>query len=323
MPLAAQIWRVDAMPNREADFAQISDALADASVRPGDTLYVAGSSVAYAGFRLTKRVVIIGPGYMLDENPGLQASVLQATISGAVEVDAGADGAVLEGLSFESRVRVEEAFDVVFRRCRVVARSVNIPLFTVHSGRVTIAQSYIANLGIRDNGAGLAINPGAEARVANSYLLGNGGTSAGIGNGLHAEGQTEVDHVIVQEGVRCSNCVITNSIFDTTDQSFQNSDITYSIFQATAPEGEGNRGGVSTGGLFLGTGSADGRWQLAVGSQARGAGKFGVDAGMFGGSEPYVLSGIPAIPTIYEFTAPTSASQDDGLRIQLKARANN
>jgi len=76
--------------------------------------------------------------------------------------------------------------------------------------------------------------------------------------------------------------------------------------------------------VFVDSGSVstDGDWQLRSGSPAIGAGLDGVDCGMFGGSTPYVLSGIPAIPSIYYFIAPGSASGAEGLQVEIKARAN-
>ena len=67
----------------------------------------------------------------------------------------------------------------------------------------------------------------------------------------------------------------------------------------------------------------DARAQLAASSPAKGAGVGGVDAGAFGGDTPYVLNGIPTIPTIYQLTVPTQVSQGGTLNVQIKAKTNN
>jgi hypothetical protein len=54
-----------------------------------------------------------------------------------------------------------------------------------------------------------------------------------------------------------------------------------------------------------------------------GAGFGGVDVGIFGGPEPYVLSGIPPIPTIYFLTAPAIGEKNTGLPVQIKVKSNN
>lgn len=84
----------------------------------------------------------------------------------------------------------------------------------------------------------------------------------------------------------------------------------------------GNLSNINFSILFKNNNSPDGKWQLADGSIAKGAGVNGVDCGMFGGDEKYVLSGIPPIPTIYEAIVPSTATNKDGLPVQLKAKTN-
>jgi hypothetical protein len=67
----------------------------------------------------------------------------------------------------------------------------------------------------------------------------------------------------------------------------------------------------------------DARYQLAPNSPARGAGENGTDCGAFGGDDPYVLSGIPDIPSIYQLTVPSQVPQNGTLNVQIKAKTNN
>lgn len=67
----------------------------------------------------------------------------------------------------------------------------------------------------------------------------------------------------------------------------------------------------------------DARYQLAPNSPAKGAGENGTDCGAFGGDDPYVLSGIPSIPSIYQLTVPNQVPQNGTLNIQIKAKTNN
>jgi len=74
------------------------------------------------------------------------------------------------------------------------------------------------------------------------------------------------------------------------------------------------------------TNSADSLLRLAPNSPAFGAGYDGVDIGMFGGSDPYILSGIPPFPWIYEiemdpvYQAPAT-STDLRVRVRVRVRA--
>lgn len=69
--------------------------------------------------------------------------------------------------------------------------------------------------------------------------------------------------------------------------------------------------------------SLDARNQLAPNSPARGAGEYGTDCGAFGGDDPYVLSGIPDIPIIYQLSVPSQVPQNRVLNVQIKAKTNN
>ena len=75
---------------------------------------------------------------------------------------------------------------------------------------------------------------------------------------------------------------------------------------------------------FDGTGgySTDGKWQLAPGSPALGAADDGGDCGIFGGQEPYVLSGLPRIPAIFFYRGPGTGN-DAGLPVQIKIMSHN
>jgi hypothetical protein len=71
---------------------------------------------------------------------------------------------------------------------------------------------------------------------------------------------------------------------------------------------------------FIGGITTDKYYMLKPTSTAKGAGTGGIDCGAFGGSDPYVLSGLPAIPHIYDVVAPTSGSATSGLAIKVKVK---
>jgi hypothetical protein len=67
--------------------------------------------------------------------------------------------------------------------------------------------------------------------------------------------------------------------------------------------------------------STDGRWEMKAGSPALGSGSGGVDCGAFGGSTPYILSGVPNLPHIYEADVPASATSSSGLQVSIKVKS--
>ena len=83
--------------------------------------------------------------------------------------------------------------------------------------------------------------------------------------------------------------------------------------------------------VFVGTGtgiSDDGQWRLAVGSPAIQAG-FGstpakpIDAGMYGANTPYVVSGLPTVPSIYFFENTAIGSNSVPINVSIKVKSNN
>ncbi|HNY02790.1 MAG TPA: hypothetical protein PKG48_09400, partial [Bacteroidales bacterium] len=90
------------------------------------------------------------------------------------------------------------------------------------------------------------------------------------------------------------------------------------------PVGNGNQQNINMTDVFLGTNSTstDGQWQLAVGSPAIGAGNDGSDCGIFGGATPYVLSGLPSIPAIYEINMPSAGTSANGINVTVKAKTH-
>ena len=72
--------------------------------------------------------------------------------------------------------------------------------------------------------------------------------------------------------------------------------------------------------LFIGGNVPDKAYKLNPTSSAKGAGVGGIDCGAFGGNDSYVLSGLPAIPHIYDIVAPTSGSATSGLAVKVKVK---
>jgi hypothetical protein len=77
-----KIWIVDSNAGSTAkDFTNLQSAHDGATA--GDTLYLVGSPVNYITTKvtITKRLVIIGPGYFLNENPDTQTNVASAFLN--------------------------------------------------------------------------------------------------------------------------------------------------------------------------------------------------------------------------------------------------
>ncbi len=69
--------------------------------------------------------------------------------------------------------------------------------------------------------------------------------------------------------------------------------------------------------------STDGKWQLKAGSPALDAGVGGVDCGVYGGVAPYILSGIPNLPHIYEASVQAATSSESGLQVTILVKSGD
>jgi len=94
---SASKWRVN-NSGIQAGFNSVQQAVSSSQVLPGDTLYVEGSPFSYGNVDLTKRLVIIGPGYFLGQNPETQAC-LSTAIFENIAFNAESDGSFMTGMT--------------------------------------------------------------------------------------------------------------------------------------------------------------------------------------------------------------------------------
>ena len=167
--------------------------------------------------------------------------------------------------------------------------------------------------------------------VNNSYIYywygGSGGTAA------NQSGQFN-NCVFYYTDFDNGSFIIKNSIFTYTHSNDVNCVYQFSLFDTgygTVPSGTGNIGTddgsmgtiVFVGYYNQGSFSTDGQYVLKAGSPAKGTGQSGADMGIYGGTNPYKLSGMPRIPAIYKLTAPSNTTSGNPYTITLSVRSNN
>ncbi|HRJ31037.1 MAG TPA: hypothetical protein PLV21_03260 [Cyclobacteriaceae bacterium] len=331
LTLFAKIWIVDSNPGSASkDFTNLQDAYDGASA--GDTLYLIGSSVSYITSKVTisKRIVIIGPGYFLN-NPETQVSLLPATLQSTstfcteegLEFVAGSEGSVAMGLTFRCLVRVKTS-NILIKRNHFLANTFcNTFLLGVSGSNVSIIQNYFQT---NRNLGGIFVPSGfSTISIRNNYIDGQFSSTLSIQAILNQGSGAEISNNTIEMTVETSNTLFQNNIcvaggfVSSTSVVRNNMHVNNSVF----PAGNGNINGIAFASIFVNTGTTDARWKLKDGSPAIGSGYNGVDMGMFGGAEPYVLSGIPPIPTIYGLEAPLTGEKNTGLPIEIKAKSNN
>jgi len=313
---SAKIWRVN-NAGLPADFITIQAAHDASTVLAGDTLHIEPSTVSYGILISTKKLIIIGPGYFLNENSGQQANPTTAII-GQFTLNEGSSGTVISGLTIpvgESRINTG---NIIITRNNFGNQ--NIFLNGDHSySDIIISGNYGIN---QVSQAGIS-----PFLITNVFIFNN----VFITFNLNAQfSGTMANNVILSSNLKISNFIIKNNIcLDVQWQAVfvgSNNTISNNISAANGvlPAGNGNQNSVSMSTVFVGaTGnSTDGQYQLKTGSPALGAGLNGEDCGIFGGNSPYHLSGLPKIPSVYVLAAPIN-SNGNTLPVTISVKTNN
>ena len=331
----AKIWRVNNNIGIVADFTAFNDAAVAAAVQAGDTLYMEPSAIDYttASFTLSKRLVIIGPGYFLDPsnsttpgNSGLQAATKDARVQ-FFRLASGASGSKFLGVSLTGSLYFNGASNISFEK---VYFGSTVYFENGTNDAITIRKCFFNGSSAQSSTTAVITNFVCE----NNMFYNNGYIDiknlSGTGNIFRNNSALNGAN-----GFALPNTYVANNIFGTYSESvFTNSTIKNNLFQAnqTLP-------GTATANLvnqvmsdvFVGgtTGSFDSRMVLKAGSPALGAGLtvgaiVAPNCGAFGATDPYKLSGIPNIPTIYALTVPTSIPSGSAtMNVTFSTRNNN
>ena len=316
----AKIWRIDNNGGSPGNFTSLASAISSSSVVNNDSLYVNGSGTSYGDVTVTKKVYIFGPGYFLAQNPQTQAAPVSAT-AGTITFSTGSSGSLLTGMSF-SHLLIDADNLLIKRNYGVSGSNPVVDIYASHSN-ILLVQNYLYNdyyeraVNVQGGCSNVLIGNNFIGTINNSstyYYCAVYSTSS----------ITVTQNVIYKSWINTSNSSVSNNILREGGITGSGNGVLNNVgYNTDVPSGNGNQQNVTMSTVFVGTGSDDGMWQLKASSPALAAGANGEDCGMFGGSDPYVLSGMPAIPAIWFFAAPTSGSGASGLQVHLKAKSHN
>jgi hypothetical protein len=345
----AKIWRVNNDASKGANFTDLQTANNNASVLNGDTLHLEPSTNNYAGVSFTKALVIIGNGYFLTgtgSNAGLQQNTATSTINGSCSFSSTAAGASMMGVTVTSNVVLNNVSNINVTRCRL--NSVEFQNYgnTAANG-LRITKCFIIN---QVTTSGFTGTPSVDVTFENNIFS----TVTGIGsNNIQFNLPTTVKGLfrnnIFNENasqLALSNFYVTNNIFTITSGNLAlananvNNVYKNNIFLGTSIGNglvggtNGNVVGVPFANVFAtnpNTGSGDARFQIlpnATNPAFNGGETIGAvttpSCGAFGATDPYRLSGIPAVPTIYSLTLPSGiATGATSMQISVSTKSNN
>lgn len=335
----AKIWRVNNNQGVNANFTTLQAAHDSASI--GDTIHIEPSATAYAGITMRKRLVLIGPGFYLGENPNTQANK-QTSIVNGLTLYFDASGSVIMGLDFNANSVNIYANDIVVRRNKFSSpngatadwSTGSVQLYYFNSSgnppvqNIIITQNYGLRVDVNYASSGILISNNFISYYA---YAGEGTTATSLF--VQANAIAIIQNNIIRRGAfSANNSSIINNIMLAGTFSGTGNLVSNNIGNSTQfGTSNGNQSGVDMASVFLGSGtgvSPDGQWKLAAGSPAIAAG-YGstpqnpVDAGIFSGQTPYTLSGIPPVPAVYFFENKPIGSNTDPITVTIKVKSNN
>ena len=295
-------WCVDNNPNIPALPGHFTTlAAAHAAAANDDTILFAGSATPYASMTVTKRLNLVGVGYLLAENGVPSANTNEARITPAITFSAGSEGSTATGLRLDGiSIQVNNA---VVARCWAQQ-------ITVGNVSGVLIKQCIGQGGITVNGSGNVISN----CIQGTYRINgaNNAVSQCILGYFDVSGLHNLENT----------CSLTNSIVlrDFNGSNFSGTVSNCMDERGRIPSGNGNILFANVG--FTG-GSEDMQHRLGAGSPAIGAGLGGVDMGAFGGPAPYLMSGLPPRPRIKVLTSGGLSSTTTGLRVHVEAESKN
>lgn len=305
----ATVRRVNSAPGSSAPYSTIQ-AAHDAAVA-NDTLYLEASAFTYGSLTASKKLVIIGSGYFLSQNPQTQAINSSSTVT-YMYFNAGSGGSKITGLTIG--YMVISVNDILITRNNITCSgSYGIQNYGT-IGNLIITQNYI-NAPYNSYYAIYLNYASSNVLISNNYIMGY------MSSGTEFSGivtNNVINGYIAFYNTTYKNNIITGYVYD------YNCTFAYNLCDGVQiPATNNNQQNVVFTNVFLGaTGnSTDGQWKLKAASPAIGAGEGGVDCGMYGGAYPYILSGMPNIPAIYYFNAPSVPSNT--INVSIKAKSHN
>lgn len=322
----AASWRVNSNTAMSADFADVNAAMSDERVVAGDTLYIDPGTKISTTQNITKRVTIVGPGYLHQGTP-IQSAVFNCS----VYIREAAAGTKIEGCVIEGgTTNVYGANSILERnyiKFRVNLLASNV---TVHANYIESSNQLISG-GKNYIGAVITNNIIKQTSGSNPiYALYN----ATISNNVIVHSSSYNTSMISN----VYNSVITNNIFiDTYNASgayfslslSNNNVIENNVTSCSADDtnwadypNNTFLGGNDLTAIFDTTGIADRYYRLCENSPAKGAGVNGSDCGAYAG-DSYVPSGLPLFYPYFTRVEIPSVTTDGKLNIKLNIKTQN
>lgn len=302
-------------------------------VEGSDTKYDAGVTII-----VDFPVTIYGTGYFLAENPQTQADPRDSEI-GNIVFNAGAAGSKMYGIRAQN-ITVN-ADDITISKCYVTDSDPALDCgILVNGDDATISKNFIEG---ENSISVLRLNGATNATVINNFVhntdpLGSTNmrmTGGSTGVVLYNSFWGGIDNVF-------SNAVVEGNFFlgsEFSDVSSSNLTVNANAdtsgFLALSYAGPPHETGVYPDSVFciaaLPPESSDGQYQTNLSLWDEPGGNpnpfydyvnMVTNFGMYGGADPYLLSGMPRIPSVYMYTGSGSGTTGSGTGSTVKTKTH-
>ncbi len=345
-PIAnATVWRVNnnpaliqgtGSPQNPAYCANCFDNLQAAAnsqfVLDYDTLHLEPSPNTYGNLALTKRLVIIGPGYWLGQgttnNAGLQANtrtamIHQLDLNPGTGGSPGASGSKITGCvigdgTANGGIDINNVNNIALDR-NLYRRSVSFDVSGING--VTITRSYF------DGGAGIGTPANNQTvgnvMITNNYFSGSISLDPTFSNVTIAHNLFNWNGTLSPYGAEVKNNIFRQGGISQNDNNIHHNIAAGATSLPGSEPTNHNSVNMASGVFNPAYSSDDLKWTLLPSWTYFDDGEFGTQPGMYGGAMPYLASGIPAIPAVYQLSAPATAVQGSSINVTLGTRSND
>jgi hypothetical protein len=300
----------------------------DAAVA-NDIIIVDPSSTTYGDLTLTKPLKIYGNGYFLDTNSDLKADQRASTFTN-IYFNTGSGGSEMYGVVVTT-VYIHGVSNITLSRNYVMS---TIGIY--NHNKVGTIFTNVANIIITRNNI--------SQYVASAFTAPNTISSVLVNNNilgyLYSLADPAVQNWVIRNNTftisaanttKIVNSVFENNFFQAGGVGLVLTNVTSSYNVSTAVTFSGGTGNVNsydfvTNSELVGTGagiSPDEALQIKAGSGLKTLGSSSSEVGAFGGTTPYIISGIPPIPSITGAINTGTGDATTPIKVTISVKSNN
>ena len=323
MTANATVLRVSNVNGSTAPYSTIQAAHDAASA--GDTIMVDGSETRYGLTEISKQLVLIGPGFWINDNGLVQEAVPSATAEFLIHADAA--GTVIEGFTFKyvnTQLLTINADNCIVRRC----------YFYNHTGYTGIrfSRDKVDDVysGPDPSGAIIQQNFFADCGITTQFLEGLM-TNVQITNNIFMNNEGEADIRNINSSYIAYNTMVGGTNwqgFNTVYSSTIKHNIIRTVEVNEILETHPNWKLWLENIHYVDTNEWSDNYEMQSAAVEYSTDKDilnletikdkSKDYGAFAGDSPYVISGIPAAPVIEDLIVPTTVEAGSKMKVTLK-----